>query len=162
MIYILSLLIASCLVSHFHLLSIKWRSLKSLLRTEKISRFICCDFIYGHFFPLVFAHVFIWHTLHNTYLHYHPDHLLHSVYCYVMLCCYNMGFAFTSFHLCPALTQRLVNYVQHYSWLPSRIVMVGADFNLVTSVSSLWWQLWQSRRSGDETSSVFHPVFEAY
>lgn len=50
-----------------------------------------------------------------------------------MLCCLSMGFAFTSFHLCPPLTQLLVNYVAHYSWLLSRVVgLEGADFNLVT------------------------------
>lgn len=50
-----------------------------------------------------------------------------------MLCFLCMGSAFTSFHLCPALTQLLVNYVAHYSWLLSRVVgLVGTDFNLVT------------------------------
>lgn len=49
-------------------------------------------------------------------------HTLFTVY--VMLCCYYICFAFTSIYICPALTQLLVKYVPHYSWLLSNALLV--------------------------------------
>lgn len=57
----------------------------------------------------------------------------HTVYSHVLLCCHYSGFAFTSSHLRPALTQLMVNCATLFlAAIQNLIGMVGADFNLVT------------------------------
>lgn len=126
-----------------------------LLHTEKRTCFIHFDSIYGHFdFHVLDLGSCFYLYCHRKayYLHYHPDHLPRSVYSYVMLCCYYMGFAFTSFHHRPALTQLLANYVAHYSWLLSRALSVwrgqtltrwhfrsGLPLVAAVAVQTMWW-----------------------
>lgn len=129
-----------------------------LLHTEKRTCVIHWDSIYGHFafcvfdFASCFIGIVTLTYITYTYMRYHPDHLPHNVYSYVMLGCYYTGFAFTSFHLRPALTQLLVNYVARYSWLLSRVLSVwrgqtltwshlssGLPLVVTVAVRTVWW-----------------------
>lgn len=88
-----------------------------LLHTEKRTRFIYSILLS---MSLMLGHVYICVAIlrHSTYTYllYYPPH---SVYSYVILCCYYIGCAFHLISPCPAITQLLVGYAPHGSWLLS-------------------------------------------
>lgn len=120
------------LISHSQWLSINRRSLFSSIQRKWHVSFVLILFmttllstslILGHFLIYLYCHF----DAYYRYLFALPPRPPSTL-------CLQSCSAFTSFHLRPALTLPLVNYVAHYSWLLSRasIGIEGADFNLVT------------------------------
>lgn len=97
------------LISHFQWLSIKWRSLFSSLQRKEPVSFILVLFV-GTLFSisLILSHVLIcsvtFKSISYVLICSTNRTAFHTVYSYVLLCCHYLGFAFTSFHLRPALT----------------------------------------------------------
>lgn len=161
MISYLSFLIASCwhleTMSYFSFSMVVNKVRESfLLHTEKRTCFIYSDSLLS--MCLIFGHVFIFivtlRHITNTYLHYHPGHPPHSVYSYVMLCCYYMARAFTSFHLVLLLLSCWWVMRHTVSWLLSRTLSVwpgqtltwshlnrGLPLLAAVAVQMMWWNL---------------------